>query len=109
MQAAAGPAQPSLPTSGQYSQYRPRDDLPDLPGYRLRHTLRGHGRRSSGAGMSDGKVAVTSVRFDGEGKRLASASNDGTAMIWDTDTGELLQTLKGHIAGISGECCLLAG
>ena len=29
-------------------------------------------------------------------KRLASASYDGTARIWDTDTGECVHELVGH-------------
>jgi hypothetical protein len=68
--------------------------LPDMPGYRLRHTLRGPGGGS--------ETAVACVRFDQAGRRLASGGNDGTAYIWNVDTGELLHTLKGHRGGISG-------
>lgn len=92
LQPQAG-AQPPLPT---HAQYRDRPDLPDMPGYPLRHTLRPPG---SGSG-----TAVACVRFDPAGHRLASGSNDRMAYIWDVDTGALLHTLEGHLDGISGAC-----
>ena len=39
---------------------------------------------------------VPVVTFSPEGDRLASASLDLTARIWDTETGQSLLTLKGH-------------
>ncbi|ODV76913.1 PFU-domain-containing protein [Suhomyces tanzawaensis NRRL Y-17324] len=33
-----------------------------------------------------------------DGKRFASASNDGTIKIWDLGTGQVLQTLSGHLS-----------
>ena len=71
---------------------RARDDLPDLPGYHVAHSLEG----------AHGGAAVTAVRFDRAGRRLASAGGDGSAAIWDADTGRLLHRLKGHAGGISG-------
>jgi WD40 repeat protein len=47
-------------------------------------TLRGH------------TADVSSVVFSPDGSRLASASSDTTVKIWDTATGEELQTLEGH-------------
>jgi WD40 repeat protein/tRNA A-37 threonylcarbamoyl transferase component Bud32 len=47
-------------------------------------TLRGH---------TDG---VRGVSFSPDGKRLASASDDGTIRVWDATTGQQLLTLKGH-------------
>jgi WD40 repeat protein/serine/threonine protein kinase len=44
---------------------------------------------------------VVSVRFSPDGKRLLTASWDGTARIWDAGTGEHLHALEGH------ECSLL--
>ena len=46
----------------------------------------------AGAGISHGSV-VTLVRC---GLRVATASADGTARVWDADGGRCLQTLAGH-------------
>src|SRR5262249_59109659 len=50
----------------------------------LRESLRGHG------GM------VFGVAFSPDGARLASASFDGTVIIWDTADGRALRTFTGH-------------
>ncbi|OAQ74405.1 WD domain-containing protein [Purpureocillium lilacinum] len=39
---------------------------------------------------------VLSVAFSADGQRLASASADRTAKIWDAATGKCVQTLEGH-------------
>ena len=44
---------------------------------------------------------VARVVFSPDGKKLASASADKTAKIWDTSTGEVLATLEGHERGLS--------
>jgi uncharacterized protein with WD repeat len=43
---------------------------------------------------------IASVAFSPNGTRLASASDDGQAKLWDTATGQLLQTLKGHAMAV---------
>jgi WD40 repeat protein/serine/threonine protein kinase len=48
-------------------------------------TLKGHTNR------------VISVTFSPDGTRLASASSDGTVMIWDATTGREIRTLKVHL------------
>ncbi len=42
-----------------------------------------------------------SVAFSPEGKRLASASVDGTVRLWDVKTGRLLTVLRGHPSGVA--------
>jgi WD40 repeat protein len=39
---------------------------------------------------------VTGVAFSPDGWRLATASEDHTAKLWDVETGAELLTLKGH-------------
>jgi len=46
-------------------------------------------------------AAVSQVRISPDGRWIASASADGTAKIWDVETGENLDTLVGHMAGVS--------
>ena len=40
--------------------------------------------------------AVNSVAFSPDGARLSTASEDKTARVWNSATGELLHTLSGH-------------
>lgn len=41
------------------------------------------------------------MRISPDGRWIGSASADGTAKIWDAETGEHLDTLVGHMAGVS--------
>jgi len=43
---------------------------------------------------------VPGVAFSPDGTRLATASTDGTAKIWDVRTGNLILTLVGHASAI---------
>ena len=53
--------------------------------------------------------AVASVKFSpSTGSLLATASADKTVKVWRTDTGELVQTLRGHTQGISDVAWTLA-
>jgi RNA polymerase sigma factor (sigma-70 family) len=55
-----------------------------------RATLEGH------------KGEVWGVTFSRDGKRLATASADGTVKLWDTATGKNLLTLEGHDGAVNG-------
>jgi WD40 repeat protein len=46
--------------------------------------------------------AVNGVAFAPDGKRVLSGSADGTARLWDAETGRQLQVFTGHAAGIVG-------
>jgi WD40 repeat protein len=54
----------------------------------VRATLRGHAD------------SVTGVAFSPDGKRLATASWDYTAKVWDAESGKELLTLRGHAASV---------
>ena len=45
---------------------------------------------------------VWSVTFSPDGKRVATASQDQTAKVWDAATGKLLLTLRGHTESVNG-------
>lgn len=51
--------------------------------------------------MSDHEGWVTAVEFSPDGSRIATASEDRTARIWDSATGTLLMTLRGHEEGLN--------
>ena len=52
---------------------------------------------------------VKDVAFSPDGAFLASASNDGTAILWDPDTGEAVRTLKGGPGGFTSLAFVLDG
>ncbi|KAF6812707.1 WD domain-containing protein [Colletotrichum sojae] len=45
--------------------------------------------------------AVSQVRISPDGRWIASASSDGTIKIWDAASGAHMETLVGHMAGVS--------
>jgi WD40 repeat protein/tRNA A-37 threonylcarbamoyl transferase component Bud32 len=47
-------------------------------------------------------AAVWGVAFSPDGKRLASASTDGTVKLWDARTGRVERTLEGHPRSLPG-------
>ncbi len=56
---------------------------------RVQLTLRGH------------TATLNKTAYSPDGKHLATASNDGTAKVWDATTGHLLLTLAGHAGPVS--------
>jgi WD40 repeat protein/serine/threonine protein kinase len=92
--------QPGLVQQRLQKFERPGNGEPDLRGFewhylqRLcqleRRTLRGH------------KGLVLGVAFSPDGRRLASAGQDGTVRVWETATGRHLLTLKGHTGQVWG-------
>jgi len=46
-------------------------------------------------------TSVWMVAYSPDGQILASGGNDKTVKLWNANTGELLKTLEGHIAGVS--------
>jgi WD40 repeat protein len=53
-------------------------------------------------GFPTGQVAINTVAFAGDGKRLAHAANDGKVHVWDATTGEELRSFAGHTGIIRG-------
>ncbi len=43
---------------------------------------------------------VYSVAYSPDGTKIASASDDGTILIWDVKTGDRIRTLRGHTDGV---------
>jgi WD40 repeat protein len=59
---------------------------------KLQQTLTGHTH------------TVRAVKFSPDGQQIASASYDGTVMLWSVESGELLLTLtdnEGHLYGVA--------
>src|SRR5262245_47891022 len=59
-----------------------------VPGFTLRHVLRGHTDQ------------INRITWAPDGSYLASPSNDDNIRIWDTRSGECVRTLQGHSRGV---------
>jgi WD40 repeat protein len=49
-----------------------------------------------------GTMAITSLSFSADGKRLLTTASDDTLRIWDVQSGDRLATLSGHTSFVSG-------
>ena len=56
--------------------------------------LAGHGEATRAGSVHPG--GVIAVLFTPDGKRLVTAGADGTARLWDAETGQSLQVMAGH-------------
>ncbi|KAG8169387.1 hypothetical protein KVR01_000132 [Diaporthe batatas] len=81
---------PSRSDSASQSRSRSRSRPPPLrPNFQPSLELRGH------------EKPISQVRISPDGRWIASASADATAMIWDAETGAHMDTFVGHMAGVS--------
>src|SRR5438105_3059971 len=60
-----------------------------VPGFTLRHVLRGH------------TEYITRIAWSPDGSYIASPSADKTIRIWDAHSGECVCTLQGHTSRIN--------
>ena len=58
------------------------------------------GHKKGSAGYLTGSKGVTSVTYSPDGQHIVTGSVDKTAMVWDAQTGHLIQILRGHPAAV---------
>ncbi|QPG98239.1 hypothetical protein C2857_007407 [Epichloe festucae Fl1] len=88
MSLKASPDSQSLVSYGMDSTVRTWDIRPFAPTER-------HIRTFDGANVGVEKNLM-GVSWDGQGKRIAAASADGTVLVWSSENGKMLYKLPGH-------------
>jgi WD40 repeat protein len=51
--------------------------------------------------LSGHEAGVKTIAFDKDGRRVVTASQDGTARIWEAETGKPLRSLTGHAGSVN--------
>ncbi len=78
----------------------------DERGRRISRPCRRPRRPSTGRCRSPGSCSrwskVAGSPLSGDGSRFATTGEDGTAIVWETDTGRRLLTLRGHEGVVNG-------
>ncbi|RIK80547.1 MAG: hypothetical protein DCC68_10850 [Planctomycetota bacterium] len=69
---------------------------PDLRGWEWHYLYRQINRAFDQTLVHAPNVAVSSLAWTGDGKRLASAGDDGTIVVWNADSFDPLRRLAGH-------------
>ena len=79
-----------------------RSDADELDGIKQR--LRWRHLISKGRAVLEGHTCeIICCAFSPDGARVVTAAIDGTARIWEAETGAMLRTLEGHADGVF--CC----
>ncbi|MCA9174962.1 MAG: protein kinase [Planctomycetales bacterium] len=47
---------------------------------------------------------VNHLEFAPDGRSVLSCSNDGTALVWDIESGQVARTLRGHLGPVNDTC-----
>lgn len=55
------------------------------------------------------RSGVLDASFSPDGQRIVTASRDGTAQLWDTETWDLMHTMTGHVNSVYAGCFSLDG
>ncbi len=82
-------------------------ELWSVPGGKRLHELRGHGApvnfdeaQPALPGFREHQVGVVTADVSADGRRVATGGADGTARIWDVESGRLERVMRGHTQSV---------